>query len=197
MQDVELHMDPAIAQANPSGLALVHQLENPTRKPHLIGIDGRSGAGKTSLASQLSEVLSVTRDVVTFHLEDIYPGWDGLAQGIEIYNDSILATLREEQDAYWAAWDWLADSSGGPRLTRPAEIVILEGVGACNWVAREVLDVSVWVELPEAQRRTRALNRDGKSYLEFWDRWAAQENQYLEADPVWESADIIQPGPTA
>nr|WP_209436255.1 hypothetical protein [Kocuria subflava] len=190
-------MDPSIAERNPSGLALVHQLGNPVRKPHLIGIDGRSGAGKTSLAQQLSEVLSVTRDVVTFHLEDIYPGWDGLAQGIEIYNDSILACLREEQDAYWTAWDWLADSPGGPRLTRCAEIVILEGVGACNWVAREVLDVSVWVELPESQRRTRALSRDGNTYQEFWERWAQQESQYLEADPVWESADIIQPGPTA
>lgn len=197
MQDVELQMDPSIAERNPSGLALVHQLENPVRKPHLIGIDGRSGAGKTSLAQQLSEVLSVTRDVVTFHLEDIYPGWDGLAQGIEIYNDSILACLREEQDAYWTAWDWLADSPGGPRLTRCAEIVILEGVGACNWVARQVLDVSVWVELPESQRRTRALSRDGNTYQEFWEQWAQQEAQYLEADPVWESADIIQPGPTA
>lgn len=197
MQDVELHMDPAIAEKNPSGLALIHQLANPTRRPHLIGIDGRSGAGKTSLAAQLSEVLSIRRDVVTFHLEDIYPGWDGLAQGIETYNESILAALREEQDAYWTAWDWLAHTFGGPRLTRCAEIVILEGVGACNWVARKVLDVSVWVELPEAKRKSRAMTRDGVPYDEFWDRWADQEAQYLRADPVWESADIIQPGPTA
>lgn len=194
MQDVELYMDPNIAERNPSGLALMHQLEVPTHKPHLIGIDGRSGAGKTSLAEQLSQVLSVTRDVVTFHLEDIYPGWDGLAQGIEIYNECILASLREQRDAYWTAWDWFANSPGGPRLTRCAEIVILEGVGACNWVARQVLDVSVWVELPEQQRRTRALQRDGSSYEQFWDTWAEQESQYLAADPVWESADIIQPG---
>lgn len=190
-------MNPSIAERNPSGMALLHQLRDPTRKPHLIGIDGRSGAGKTSLASQLCEVLAVTRDVVTFHLEDIYPGWDGLAQGIETYNESILATLRDDQDAYWTAWDWLSDSMGGPRLTRNAEIVILEGVGACNWVAREVLDVSVWVELPASHRRSRALMRDGKNYEAFWDRWAAQETQYLQVDPVWESADIIQPGPTA
>ncbi|MDO4253821.1 MAG: hypothetical protein Q4C81_01540 [Kocuria sp.] len=196
MQDVELYMDPSVAERNPSGLALMHQLATPTHKPHLIGIDGRSGAGKTNLAAQLSQVLSVTRDVVTFHLEDIYPGWDGLAQGIEIYNDHILDSLRKQQDAYWTAWDWLTSSPGGPRLTRCAEIVILEGVGACNWVARDLLDISVWVELPEPQRRTRALYRDGMGYADFWDRWAQQESQYLTADPVWESADIIQPGPT-
>lgn len=197
MHDVELQIDPAIAERNPSGVDLMHQLDSPKRRPHLIGIDGRSGAGKTSLAAQLSAVLSVTRDVVTFHLEDVYPGWDGLAEGMETYNESILNVLRDQHDAYWTAWDWLAQTTGGPRLTRCAEIVILEGVGACNRAAREILDVSVWVELPDAQRRARALTRDGKNYERFWDRWAGQEAQYLAVDPVWESAGIIQPGPTA
>lgn len=195
MQDVELHMDPAIAERNPSGIALMHQLSEPIRRPHLIGIDGRSGAGKTSLAAQLAEVLAVTRDVVVFHLEDLYPGWDGLQRGIAMYEESILGPLREGQDAYWTAWDWLADSPGGPRLTRAAEIVVLEGVGACSAPAREVLDVSVWVELPETQRRERALNRDS-GFEPYWDMWAQQELDYLQRDPVWESATIIQPGPT-
>lgn len=195
MQDVELHMDPAVAERNRSGIALMHQLTEPTRRPHLIGIDGRSGAGKTSLAGQLAAVLSVTRDVVVFHLEDLYPGWEGLAQGIEIYNESILPPLREGRDAYWNAWDWLAGSLGGPRLTRTAEIVVLEGVGACNATARLALDVSVWVELPESQRRDRALRRD-TGFEPFWEIWAAQEVDYIRRDPVWESASIIQPGPT-
>ena len=195
MQDVELHMDPAIAERNPSGIALMHQLTEPIHRPHLIGIDGRSGAGKTSLAGQLAQVLSVTRDVVVFHLEDLYPGWDGLQRGIAMYEESILGPLREGQDAYWTAWDWLADSPGGPRLTRAAEIVVLEGVGACSAPAREVLDVSVWVELPETQRRERALNRDS-GFEPYWDMWAQQELDYLQRDPVWESATIIQPGPT-
>lgn len=195
MQDVELHMDPAIAERNPSGIALMHQLREPIRRPHLIGIDGRSGAGKTSLAAQLAKVLTVTRDVVVFHLEDLYPGWDGLQRGIAMYEESILGPLREGQDAYWTAWDWLADSPGGPRLTRAAEIVVLEGVGACSAPAREVLDVSVWVELPETQRRERALNRDS-GFEPYWDMWAQQELDYLQRDPVWESATIIQPGPT-
>ncbi|MDH5152636.1 hypothetical protein [Kocuria palustris] len=195
MQDVELHMDPAIAERNPSGIALMHQLTEPIHRPHLIGIDGRSGAGKTSLAGQLAQVLSVTRDVVVFHLEDLYPGWDGLDRGIAMYEESILSPLRDGRDAYWTAWDWLANSPGGPRLTRAAEIVVLEGVGACSAPAREVLDVSVWVELPEIQRRERALNRDS-GFEPYWDMWAQQELDYLQRDPVWESATIIQPGPT-
>lgn len=195
MQDLELHVDPAVAERNRFGMALMHLLTDPVRRPHLIGIDGRSGAGKTTLAAQLSEVLSTCHDVVTFHLEDLYPGWDGLQRGIEIYNETILPPLRAGEDAYWAAWDWPSGSVGGPRLTRAAEIVILEGVGACNSLARPTLDVSVWVELPESQRRERALRRD-EHFGEYWEMWAQQELDYLQGDPVWESADILHPGPT-
>lgn len=195
MQDVELHMDPAIAERNPSGIALMHQLTEPIHRPHLIGIDGRSGAGKTSLAGQLAQVLSVTRDVVVFHLEDLYPGWDGLGPGRRTYVDEVLTPLDQGRDAEWSAWDWVTGSPGTPRLTRVAEVVILEGVGACSAEARELLDVSVWVELPTALRYDRALSRDGSYYAEHWDRWAAQEDAYLAEDHVWEQVDILHPGP--
>ena len=73
--------------------------------------------------------------------------------------------------------------------------VVLEGVGACSAEARELLDVSVWVELPTALRYDRALSRDGSYYAEHWDRWAAQEDAYLAEDHVWEQVDILHPGP--
>ena len=73
--------------------------------------------------------------------------------------------------------------------------MILEGVGACSAEARELLDVSVWVELPTALRYDRALSRDGSYYAEHWDRWAAQEDSYLAEDHVWEQVDILHPGP--
>ena len=60
-----------------------------------------------------------------------------------------------------------------------------------------LLDTSVWVELPTSQRRRRALERDGAAYEGHWDQWAAQEEEYLAEDPVWECADIIHPGPSS
>jgi len=193
--DVDLQLDPELAASNAAGTSLARLLPPPARRPYLIGIDGRSGAGKTSLAEQLVTVLRPLRDVTLFHLEDLYPGWDGLEAGIRAYVDTVLTPLREGADAHWTAWDWVTGSPGTPRLTRAAEVVVLEGVGACNAAARELLDVSVWVELPVALRYDRALGRDGQSYAQHWDRWAAQEEAYLSADPVWDRVDILQPGP--
>ena len=195
MIDIELDVDPALAQANPAGTDLARLLPDPDRRPYLVGIDGRSGAGKPSLAEQLAAVLRPARDVTLFHLEDLYPGWDGLGPGRRTYVDEVLTPLDQGRDAEWSAWDWVTGSPGTPRLTRVAEVVILEGVGACSAEARELLDVSVWVELPTALRYDRALSRDGSYYAEHWDRWAAQEDAYLAEDHVWEQVDILHPGP--
>ena len=180
----------------PDGVNLARLLPPITRKPCIVGIDGRSGAGKTTLTDQLAEVLRRSHDVVVFRLEDLYPGWGGLARGMGMYFSEVLEPLRRGEDAHWTAWDWLTNEPGTPRLTRTAEIVLVEGVGACHREARALLDTSVWVELPTAQRKQRALARDGGAYDAHWDEWAAQEAEYLAADPVWEAADIILPGPS-
>ncbi|HST73408.1 MULTISPECIES: uridine kinase family protein [Kocuria] len=197
MIDVDLQLDPALAASNAAGIDLARLLPSPSRRPYLVGLDGRSGAGKTTLAEQLCTVLRPVRDVTVFHLEDLYPGWDGLEAGTRAYVETVLAPLREGRDAEWTAWDWMTGTPGTPRLTRVAEVVVLEGVGACSAAARELLDVSVWVELPTALRYDRALSRDGHYYAKHWDRWAAQEEAYLAEDPVWDRVDILHPGPVS
>lgn len=195
MIDPEENFDDALFAAYPEGVNLARLLPVPTQRPFIIGIDGRSGAGKTTLTAQLAAVLERRHDVTVFHLEDIYPGWNGLEAGIDQYVNEVLKPLRLGQDAHWTAWDWLTNEPGTPRLTRAAEIVLVEGVGACNELARPLLDSSVWVELPANLRKLRALERDGRSYEKFWDIWAEQEQTYLAADPVWENADVLHPGP--
>lgn len=194
MLDPREGLDEKILQEQPDGVNLARLLPQITRKPFLIGIDGRSGAGKTTLTLQLQHVLSQEHDVTVFHLEDLYPGWEGLDEGMQTYRTRVLEPLRAGEDAHWDTWDWVTSEPGTPRLTRAAEIVLLEGVGACHAQARELLDVSVWIELPEALRKQRALDRDGETYEKFWDIWAAQEEHYIGQDPVWESADILHPG---
>ncbi|MFK0009567.1 aminodeoxychorismate synthase component I [Paenarthrobacter sp. NPDC090520] len=161
-----------------------------TPAPVIIAVDGRSGAGKTTLAVELAARLREHHKVSLFHLEDIYPGWNGLATGIERYVDTVLVPLRDGQAAEWVSWDWENHADGRAQVTLPAEIVIVEGVGAAAEAARPMLDAVVWVESPGEDRRRRALDRDGGTYEPFWDTWAAQEDAWLTADPVAEAADI-------
>lgn len=158
--------------------------------PVIIAIDGRSGAGKTTLAVELAARLRAHHKVSLFHLEDIYPGWDGLAAGVERYVSTVLPPLSRGQAATWTSWDWENHYDGDARVTLPAEIVIVEGVGAAAEAARPMLGAVIWTESPDDVRRTRALDRDGATYEPYWDLWAAQEEQWLGRDDVPGHADL-------
>jgi para-aminobenzoate synthetase len=161
-----------------------------SQTPVIIAIDGRSGAGKTTLAIELAARLREHHRVSLFHLEDIYPGWNGLTTGIERYISAVLAPLRRGETATWVSWDWDRHYDGETRTTQPAEIVLVEGVGAGAEAARPLLDAVIWVDSPEPDRRRRALARDGDTYTPFWEQWAAQELEWLAADDVPAHADV-------
>jgi anthranilate synthase component 1/para-aminobenzoate synthetase len=166
-------------------------------KPILIAVDGRSGAGKTTLAVELAAMLRVHRTVSLFHLEDIYPGWHGLAGGQQRYLETVLRPLAAGDTAHWTAWDWDGNGDGASRTTEPADVVVFEGVGAAHAAARGLLDAVIWLQAPSANRRTRALSRDGDTYEPFWDVWAEQEEAWLAGDDVAAAADVVvESGPS-
>ncbi|GAC1454313.1 MAG: hypothetical protein PVSMB10_12150 [Pseudarthrobacter sp.] len=161
-----------------------------TPAPVIIAIDGRSGAGKTTLAIELAARLRNHHKVSLFHLEDIYPGWNGLAAGIERYVSTVLTPLSGGEPATWTSWDWANHYDGDTRVTLPSEIVIIEGVGAAAAEVRPLLSAVIWTDSPDAVRRKRALSRDGGTYEPFWEQWAAQKNDWLAKDDVPAHADV-------
>lgn len=146
--------------------------------PVLLAVDGRSGAGKSSLAGQLVDRLRGEHaDVELFHVEDAYRGWHGLATGLEDYADHVLHPLGNGLPARWHPWDWEQNrSSDRERITRPASVVVCEGVGAGCPAARPHLTATLTLTAPSAERKRRALARDGETYRPYWDVWAAQED---------------------
>lgn len=160
------------------------------RRPVIIAIDGRSGSGKTTLAVELAALLRRHRSVSLFHLEDIYPGWDGLADGVDRYITTVLVPLHRGLSAIWTAWDWASGNDGDSRTTVAADVVLVEGVGAAHPGARELLDAFIWVDAPSSVRKQRAMARDGDTYAPFWDRWAAAE-ELLFAHDAAAAADIV------
>ncbi|WP_146360644.1 hypothetical protein [Arthrobacter yangruifuii] len=158
--------------------------------PLLIAVDGFSGAGKTTLASGITAAMSRYGTVRLFHLEDVYPGWDGLESGMTCYRERVLRPLAAGRPARWRAWDWTAGRSGSLHTTDPADVVVFEGVGAAHRAARPLLDATVWVAGEENVRRRCALDRDGGTYAPHWERWAAQERRWAADDDAAAAADL-------
>jgi uridine kinase len=153
----------------------------------VVAIDGRSGAGKTSLASALRDRLHAP--VVS--LEDLYGGWDGLEHGIDLLVSEVLEPLAAGEAARVPKYDWVAGKWAAPSAIEPPDILIVEGVGAGARRASERVSVLVWLELPASARKKRALDRDGEAFAPYWDQWAAQEDLMLARDHTPDRADII------
>lgn len=169
------------------------------RSTRVIAIDGRSGAGKSSLAQALAHTLGAP--VVA--LEDLYGGWDGLDDGVALLRSAVLRPLADGRAASVPRYDWQAGAWGEPWLLEPPEQLIIEGVGAGARSLAPDTSVLVWLELGSAARRKRALaRRHGERYGPQWRRWARQEEAYIErerpaqrADLVLDSRSIGLPGP--
>ena len=133
----------------------------------VVTIDGYSGSGKSTLAAALARLVS---DWQVLHLDDWYPGWDGLAAGADIAR-RIAADLRAGRASSYEAWDW-ENGTTGATIRVPLAPTIIEGCGA---IAAEA-DLAVWIADPgEDERRHRALERDGQTYAPHWQRWADQD----------------------
>lgn len=165
-------------------------------RPLLIGIDGRSGSGKTVLSTALATSLTDGHDVTVLRLEELYPGWNGLEAGMEIFSRDVLPKLAAGETATYPTWDWHSDQSaeGGPGetvTTKPTEVIICEGVGVGARANRELLDILIWLRVPDQVRYDRAMQRDEATYRPQWENWATQERQVLDQDQIYDEADLV------
>ena len=75
--------------------------------------------------------------------------------------------------------------------------MILEGVGAASASVRDYASLSIWLEVPEADRRARAQARDWDTFADHWDCWAAQEDRLFAYEQLPDRADVVLVGENA
>lgn len=174
----------------------------------VVLIDGRSGSGKTSLTERLVRRQRLEgREIQVLHVEDLYPGWDGLEAG----SQSVAVAL---ETGGYRRYDWIAGDFGDWIALTPDRPLVIEGCGAItsenlaaahSWAlrVREATTVAsigatapvrvhaVWLEGSAELRRDRALARDGETFRPYWERWAAQEEAYFAITQPAALADEI------
>jgi uridine kinase len=159
----------------------------PARGFTLVGIGGRGGAGKSTLAACIEGAQVVSTDAF----------WDGDGFELTRLRAEVFEPLLLGRDAAYAAWDWAAGRPGGTRVVTPAGIVVVEGVCALHRMFRDDYDVRVWVEAPYETRLARGVARDGEAARATWvERWMPGEDRYVERDDPMACADIIVDGST-
>lgn len=172
--------------------------------PLVVGIDGRSGGGKSTLAAAVAAHLPVAHGLTVAVIEgdQFYAGgssstWD--ARTAEAKADlvidwrrqrAVLEALLADGVAEWRPFDWEADDWDAdeiPLLATPsraatADVVVLEGAYSCRPELHDLLDLTVLLDPPADRRRQQLLDREGDTYRADWEaRWGEAEDHYFGA----------------
>lgn len=165
-------------------------LATSTSNPAVL-IDGRSGAGKTSLAARVARAWPLAGRVQVVALDSLYPGWDGLDAGAERARELILVPHGRGMIGTWRRWDWDLGADAESHAVDPALALLVEGCGVLTPASARLADVTVWVDGPVESRKRRALERDGDAFRSHWKMWAAQEDAHIRRDGPRSLASLV------
>lgn len=157
----------------------------------LIGVDGRSGSGKSTFAANLAKAAA---HATVVHTDDI--AWHhGFFDWDDLLVDGVLGPLRRDGApiAYRPpAWN-VHHRPGAVEVPAGTEVLIVEGVGACRARLRPWFDATVWIQCDADLAYRRVLAR-GDDPVEFIDDWTAQEVSFLAQDRPWARATVVVSG---
>ncbi len=152
----------------------------------IVAVDGPSGAGKSDLADSLARRL----EAQVLRVDELVPGWHGLAEMPPVLARDLLAPLAAGEVAAVRRWNWVDDRPGELADVLPGPFLVLDGCGSGSRVIRPYLSMLVWVDAPEDVRRARAMARDGEVYEPWWEVWAAQERRLFAAEQTQAAAHV-------
>lgn len=163
-----------------------------TQQPAVIAVDGPAGSGKTVVADALARELAGENDAVpVIHMDDLFPGWDGLAEAVPRLLEWVLEPLLAGQRARWRRYDWDAGAYAEWHEEPRSSAYVVEGVACGSLPSVPYLALLVWVDASLATRYRRGIARDGEAFRRHWERWAAQEDVHFAADRTRERADLM------
>ncbi len=182
---------------------LVNALLASDRYTYHVGIDGRGGAGKSTLAEQLRKQLPEAQVV---HTDDFYRVMDPdtraaltIAQAYQQNYDwqrleqQVLAPLSQGRPAQYQRYDWPTNALAETIEVAASGVVIVEGVGSLRPELRGYYDLKVWVETSTAECRRRMIAR-AENPVEQIERWETIEQHYIDRDRPAEAAEHVLSG---
>lgn len=162
-------------------------------RPTVVGVDGRSASGKTTLADRLVAVLPAA---VVVHTDDV-AWWHSFFGWADLLREGVLEPARTLADVAYRppAWDERG-REGAVRVPTGTRVVLVEGVGATRRELDDLLDVRVWVDTDRATAARREADRvaAGTTDADLSREWLAAEEEFLADQRPWERARFVVSG---
>lgn len=155
-------------------------------EPRFIAIDGRGGAGKSTLAARIAHEIGAA----VVHVDDVSWNFSRFDWGKELQHN-IIAPLQRGSAVDYRPPGWISHNRlASIRIPADAPAVIIEGTGTIrpefDWEA------SVWVAGDMETQRQRCIDR-GEAPT-FFDEWQEEEIPFLDRVKPWANARYIVDG---
>lgn len=172
------------------------------RERVLLALDGGSGAGKTSAAALLKDVLGAA----VVHMDDFFlPSHrktaDRLAQpggnvDYERVEAEVLAPYRRGEVVCLRRYDCRTGRLLPPTALPFARLTVVEGVYSCHPALRGYYDAAVFLRVSPEEQRHRVQRREGAAqWTQFEREWIPLEDRYFAACGVADFCDLVLSSP--
>ncbi|MFE9916986.1 uridine kinase [Micromonospora sp. NPDC005553] len=163
-------------------------------RPRVIAIDGRGGAGKTTLAGRLRQVEPSSAIV---HTDDVawnhaYFDWGG------ILTENVLRPLHRGEPVDFRPDAWIShDRAGSIIVPADLDFVWVEGTGIIREEIAPWLDASIYLQGDLDEQERLLVDRDGDSseQREHVASWLREELPFMLREQPWLRATLIVAGP--
>lgn len=169
----------------------------PQQQLHLIAIDGRCAAGKTTLAAHLQKEL----DCPVIHMDDFFlrpeqrtekrlrtPGEN---VDYERFLLEVMTPLRAGRNFQYRPYDCGKQELAAPVAITPENIVIIEGSYSCHPALWENYDLKIFLSIESADQLQRIRERNGEAALPvFCEKWIPLEELYFSTYRIEQHCDL-------
>lgn len=170
---------------------IVSHVQKPeSMRTRVIAIDGCGGAGKSTLAANLSTELN---QCPVIHTDD-FASWDNPLNWYPRMIEQFFNPLGLNKTAKFQRFDWAEKKLSNWVEIDPQDFVIVEGVSSSRKEFRPYLSFSIFVKTPPDIRLRRGLARDGNAAKDQWLEWMAAEEEYVRRDEPEGFANLVVDG---
>lgn len=177
--------------------AVQKQLDELDKKERVIAaIDGRCGAGKTTLAEQLRKRNGFT----VLHMDDFFlrpeqrvpERWDKPGENVdhERFLEEVLIPLTKGESFSYRPFDCHTQDFKEPVEVRPARITIVEGSYSCHPDLWGYYDLHIFLTIDKNEQLRRLTERGRGSIEMFRNRWIPLEEEYFSAFQIEKRCEL-------
>lgn len=164
----------------------------------LIAIDGRCGAGKSTLAMQLQKLLSCN----VIHMDDFFLRPEQRTQerlevpgenvDHERFFEEVIKPLSKNEAFSYRPYCCAQQKLCEAIKVSPSRITIVEGSYSCHPKLWDYYDLHIFADVDYDEQIRRITARNGEAAAQvFKEKWIPLEEKYFEAYSVKERCELV------